>query len=111
MKNKDKPYHTLSFHGDNDKEIGLLNWDTGKLAFHGDAKKSAKIFFDFLKPYVDEYIKGQNEKTKGKFLPSVEEIEEIIKGTRYRIYMDDEQNASDRDYAQAIHKRITDKAK
>ena len=59
-----KPSYNMSFCGDSGKEVGLLNWDTGKLMFHGDAEKSAKVFFDFLKPYVDEYIRNKLEEEK-----------------------------------------------
>ena len=40
-----------------DKEVGRLEWKTGKLIFTGDAEESAKVFFNqFLKPMVDAYI-------------------------------------------------------
>lgn len=34
-----------------------LDWSTGKLEFSGDLDESAKVFFEFLKPMIDEYIK------------------------------------------------------
>jgi len=43
--------------GTQDKELGRLEWKTGKLIFTGDAEESAKVFFnEFLKPMVDQYI-------------------------------------------------------
>jgi hypothetical protein len=41
--------------------IGELNWTTGELVFTGKAQESAKVFFDYLKPYVDEYIKHKGK--------------------------------------------------
>jgi hypothetical protein len=53
--NSSLPEHsfTMFLHG---KEVGIVDWTTGKLIFSGDADESAKIFFDFLKNYVDAYI-------------------------------------------------------
>lgn len=34
-----------------------LNWDKGKLEFKGDMNESAIAFLEYLKPYVDAYIK------------------------------------------------------
>ena len=38
----------LTFHDNNDKEIGRLDWENGKFVFTGDAEESAKVFFDWL---------------------------------------------------------------
>lgn len=38
------------------ERIGKLSWDTGILVFEGEALESAKLFFLFLKPYIDSYI-------------------------------------------------------
>lgn len=50
------PSHKFIFVGDAGKDIGYLSWEDGQLSFSGDAEESAKAFFQFLKPYVDEYI-------------------------------------------------------
>ena len=42
----------------NGKEVGQLYWTDGELKFEGNMDESAKLFFEFLKPYVDEYIKA-----------------------------------------------------
>ena len=48
---------------DGDKEVGRLEWKSGKLEFNGDAEKSGKIFFEkVLKPKVDEYMKKNQKK-------------------------------------------------
>ena len=36
--------------------IGTLDWSSGKLVFEGNADESAKIFFEYLKTYIDSYI-------------------------------------------------------
>ena len=42
---------------DNDKEVGYIDVQEGKLCFVGKANKSAKAFFeDTLKSMVDDYI-------------------------------------------------------
>ena len=45
----------MSFYDDGN-EIGRLTWDNGTLEFTGTAEDSARTFFDFLRPYVDQYI-------------------------------------------------------
>lgn len=50
--------YNMTFHK-KDEQIGELNWSSGELKFKGNIEKSAKVFFDFLKPLVDNYIKGK----------------------------------------------------
>ena len=50
--------YNLTFHHENEK-IGELEWNDGVLNFTGKANESAKILFDFLKPLIDDYIKGK----------------------------------------------------
>ena len=40
---------TITFHDDNDKQIGELDFSNGKLKFKGNAEKSAKVFIDYCK--------------------------------------------------------------
>lgn len=48
-----------------EKEIGRLEWGSGKFHFIGEADQSAKVFLDyFLKPYVDQYIEDELERRK-----------------------------------------------
>lgn len=42
-----------------EKEVGALNWGDGIFKFEGNADKSAKIFFDLLRGYIDNYIKQE----------------------------------------------------
>ena len=37
-------------------EVGRLSWNKGKFEFEGDMDESARIFFDYLKGYVDSYL-------------------------------------------------------
>lgn len=42
-----------------------LSWETGELVFDGEnIHESAKVFFEFLKPYVDEYIAYELGRTR-----------------------------------------------
>ena len=41
----------------NDREIGRLLFKDNKMIFKGNADKSAKAFFDYLKDYFDKYVK------------------------------------------------------
>ena len=51
------PPNNMTFHNNNG-EVGRLEWDKEGMTFTGKADESAKIFFnDFLKGYVDNYIK------------------------------------------------------
>lgn len=44
-------------------DIGKLSWEDGKMKFEGNADESARIFFEeFLRPYIDSYIKSELEK-------------------------------------------------
>jgi len=45
------------FCSDDGEEVGKLNWSTGELKFSGNADESAKLFFNFLKNYINEYIR------------------------------------------------------
>ena len=40
--------------------VGKLSWGSGTMKFEGDVDESAKIFFEYLKSYVDEYINNKN---------------------------------------------------
>lgn len=54
---------------DQDKEVGKLTWEDGKLTFEGNASESAQLFFDFfLKNLADEYIEKKIEGMQGKRL-------------------------------------------
>ena len=52
------PPPTITITGPNNEHV-YLTWKRGKLVVEGIANLdiSAKIFFDFLKPYIDNYIK------------------------------------------------------
>lgn len=57
-----KPYelsHTMTFHDNDGKEIGRLDWRFGSLTFSGELDESAKVFLGFLKQYLDPYIQEQ----------------------------------------------------
>lgn len=56
IKGDTSPIYNLVFTKGSEK-IGTLCWDTGELIFTGNADEAAKIFFDYLKSYVDIYIK------------------------------------------------------
>ena len=52
------PPHNMTFHNENNKEVGRLEFGKDGMTFTGNADESAKIFFDhFLKGYVDGFIK------------------------------------------------------
>ena len=42
--------------GDN---VGKFSWENGVLDFEGNLTDSAEIFFDYLKPMIDEYIESK----------------------------------------------------
>ena len=44
------------------EDMGILDWSTGKLVFTGKLDESAKIFLEFLKPFVEEYIEAEVER-------------------------------------------------
>ena len=50
--------HNMTFHNEDNKEVGRLEFGKEGMEFTGNADESAKIFFnDFLKGYVDGFIK------------------------------------------------------
>ena len=53
--NKYKGQHTMTF-TNLDGDVGKISWDGGVFEFTGKADESAKVFFDFLKQYVDAYL-------------------------------------------------------
>jgi hypothetical protein len=50
-----EPTYNMVF-SNGDKEVARLEWGTGKLVYSGEMDESAKLFFDFIKPYLDEYM-------------------------------------------------------
>ena len=56
-----EPDYTLRM-SNREGEIGKLDWSSGTLKFTGKADESAKVFFDFLKEYVDKYIEAKLKK-------------------------------------------------
>ena len=61
-----KPDYNMTFNKDCE-EIGHLEWNDGVMKFSGNMEESAKLFFEFLKPYMDSYLtmkskEEQNEK-------------------------------------------------
>ena len=38
-------------------QVGELSWKDGKFEFKGNAEESAKLFFNWLKPLMEEYMK------------------------------------------------------
>lgn len=38
--------------------VGKLSWVDGVFRFEGNAEESAKVFFEYLKRLIDEYIDG-----------------------------------------------------
>ena len=53
------PEYRVLFSDDKSKVVGELNWSTSELKFTGKIKNSARVFFDCLKPYVDNYIRQE----------------------------------------------------
>jgi len=44
------------------KEVGRLSWPKGELEFTGNLAESAQVFFEHMKPMIDEYITAQLRK-------------------------------------------------
>ena len=55
--NSINPAYNMTFYNE-EKMIGKLDWSDGVLKFTGDAEESAKLLFEFLKPAMDQYMKG-----------------------------------------------------
>jgi hypothetical protein len=51
-----KPDYNMTFWNE-EKQIGEIEWNDGVMKFNGNLDESAKVFFEFLKPYMDSYIK------------------------------------------------------
>ena len=69
-----KPY-AITFHVDKDgtnKEVGCIDLSNGKVEFRGDIDKSAKVFFDLVKPVIDKYLKDKVRK--------IENLDDMIRG-------------------------------
>jgi len=50
------PAYNMSF-DNGSANVGNLYWTDGELKFEGNMDESVKLFFEYLKPYVDDYIK------------------------------------------------------
>jgi len=56
------PPPTITFSFSDGGDIGTLSWEGGVFKFEGNAEESAKEFFNFLKPMIDDYIKLELKK-------------------------------------------------
>lgn len=43
-----KPNHNIKFHNDNQKEVGVLDFNGPQLEFTGDAATSAQVFIEYV---------------------------------------------------------------
>lgn len=43
-----KPNHNITFHNQDGKQIGVLDFNGPEMTFTGDADESAKVFFDLI---------------------------------------------------------------
>ena len=43
-----KPNHNMTFHNQDGKQVGVLDFNGPEMTFTGDADESAKVFFDFI---------------------------------------------------------------
>lgn len=43
-----KPNHNITFHNQDGKQVGELNFNGPEMVFNGDMNESAKVFFDFI---------------------------------------------------------------
>lgn len=43
-----KPNHNMTFHNQDGKQVGELNFNGPEMTFTGDADESAKVFFDWI---------------------------------------------------------------
>ena len=59
---KVEPPVMIAFANEDDNYIGILHFGSGKLFFIGHMEKSAELFFEFLKPYIDTYIRSELHK-------------------------------------------------
>jgi hypothetical protein len=58
-----KPDYNVEFHIDS-RRIGRLDFNSGVMAFEGDAEESAKIFFDALAEKFADRLKEEREKER-----------------------------------------------
>lgn len=50
------PNYTMNFNREDGGKVAELDWNDGTLKFSGNIEKSAELFLEFLKPYLDEYV-------------------------------------------------------
>jgi len=43
-----KPNHNMTFHNQDGKQVGVLDFNGPEMTFTGDADERAKVFFDFI---------------------------------------------------------------
>jgi hypothetical protein len=51
-----KPNHNVTFHNQDGKQVGELNFNGPEMVFTGDADESAKIFFDLIAGWFKERL-------------------------------------------------------
>jgi len=50
------PAWNVAFYNEENEEIGRLSWDKGYLEFTGTANDSAKVFFEYIKVFINAWI-------------------------------------------------------
>ncbi len=50
-----KPNYNMTFQMDG-QQIGCMEWNDGVMKFTGNAEESAKVFFEYLKQFMDDYM-------------------------------------------------------
>ena len=56
-----QPAFNISF-SNGEKEVGRIDFSTGKMVFSGDMEESARVFFDYLKEsLIDPYLESKKK--------------------------------------------------
>ena len=54
-----KPNHNMTFHNQDGKQVGTLDFNGPEMVFTGDADESAKVFFDFIAGWFKERLEQE----------------------------------------------------
>ena len=73
-----KPNHNMTFHNQDGKQIGVLDFNGPEMTFTGDADESAKLFFDLIARSFKERLEQERADERNSWPAEMEAMERQV---------------------------------
>ena len=73
-----KPNHNVTFHNQDGKQIGALDFNGPEMTFTGDADESAKIFFDLIAGWFKARLEQERADERNSWPAEMEAMERQV---------------------------------